>query len=192
MGSCQTSRLPPCWASEPGVDHFVLCAGELTIQPSSVPWAHYNSQWFPIKQGCLGTCQHPAGVGAGIIHGSGLCVCPGTEVTVHILEDALSAMWASPAASGTRPGIVETPHRTHPTSTDYNPKHRSTQDHRQDVNSFVLWTGQLLVTIISAINSCAAVLFCFMCNLHGYCGMAAAVNVFFAVLLPIVLCVLLY
>ena len=35
------------WA---GVDHFVLFAEELTIQPCSVPWAKYNSHWYPIKQ----------------------------------------------------------------------------------------------------------------------------------------------
>ena len=51
--------------------------GELTIQPRNVPWAQYNSHWYPIKQWFQGTCQQPTGVGAGINHGSGQCVRPG-------------------------------------------------------------------------------------------------------------------
>lgn len=111
--------------------------GELTIQPRSVPWAQYNSHWYPIKQWFQGTCQQPTGVGAGITHSSGQCVRPGTEVTVLILEEAPSTMCASPAASGTRPRIVKTSHRTHLTSADYNLKHHSTQDHRQNINSLI-------------------------------------------------------
>ena len=134
MGFFQTSRLPPCWASGPGVDHLVPFAGELTIQPHSAPWAHYNSQWYPIKQGHQGTRQQPMVAGAGITHGSGLCVRPGTEATVRILEDAHSVMCASPVVSGTRPGSVKTPHRTRLTSVDCNLKHLSIQDRQQDVN----------------------------------------------------------